>query len=104
MPKNRIAAFGLLTRLFQDLKLLIPLVWAYLQGSYRDVSARSIVIFIVTLAYIVSPIDLLPDYVPGLGQIDDAVLLGAALYLLEKDLLKYREWKETSGREKTAGR
>jgi len=97
MSKNSIIRFGLLTRLFQDLRLLIPLIKDYWQGTYRDVSVKSIVIFVVALAYIISPIDLMPDYIPGLGQIDDAVILGLSLYFLEKDLRKYQEWKDRNG-------
>jgi len=48
----------------------------------------------VALAYIISPIDLIPDYILGFGQIDDVVILGLALNFLEKDLRKYREWKD----------
>ena len=51
----------------------------------------------ITLAYIISPIDLIPDYIIGIGQIDDAVILGLGLYFLEKDLRKYKEWKDMSG-------
>ena len=83
--------------LFQDLKLLIPLIKDYWKGTYRDVSVKSIVIFVVALAYIISPIDLIPDYIIGLGQIDDAVILGLSLYFLEKDLRKYKEWKDRNG-------
>ena len=32
-------------------------------------------IILGTIAYILSPIDILPDFVPFLGQIDDAVIL-----------------------------
>ena len=85
---------GFLVRLFQDLKLLIPLIKDYWKGAYRDVSAKSIVIFLIALAYIISPIDLIPDYIIGFGQIDDAVILGLSLYFLEKDLRKYKEWKD----------
>ena len=94
MPKNRILRFGFFARLFQDLKLLIPLVVDYFKGTYRDVSVKSIVIFAIALAYIISPIDLIPDYIIGLGQIDDAAILGLSLYYLEKDLGKYKEWKD----------
>jgi uncharacterized membrane protein YkvA (DUF1232 family) len=86
-----------LTRLFQDLRLLIPLIKDYWKGTYRDLSVKSIVIFVVALAYIISPIDLIPDYIIGLGQIDDAVILGVSLYFLEKDLRKYKEWKDRNG-------
>jgi uncharacterized membrane protein YkvA (DUF1232 family) len=97
MSKNSIIRFGLLTRLFQDLRVLIPLIKDYWKGTYRDVSIKSIVIFVVALAYIISPIDLIPDYIIGLGQIDDAVVLGLSLYFLEKDLRKYKEWKDRNG-------
>jgi uncharacterized membrane protein YkvA (DUF1232 family) len=97
MSKNSIIRFGLLARLFQDLRLLIPLIKDYWKGTYRDLSVKSIVIFVVALAYIISPIDLIPDYIIGLGQIDDAVILGVSLYFLEKDLRKYKEWKDRNG-------
>ena len=97
MSKNSIMRLGFLARLFQDLKLLIPLIRDYWKGTYRDVSLKSIVIFVAALAYIISPIDLIPDYIPGLGQIDDAVILGLSLYFLEKDLRKYKEWKDRNG-------
>jgi uncharacterized membrane protein YkvA (DUF1232 family) len=93
MPRKSFVRLGLLARLFQDLKLLFPLIKDYWQGTYRNVSVKSIVIFIVALAYIISPIDLIPDYILGLGQIDDAVILGLCLNFLEKDLMKYREWR-----------
>ena len=97
MAKNSIIRLGFLARLFQDLKLLFPLIKDYWKGTYRDISFKSIVIFIVALAYIISPIDLIPDYIIGLGQIDDAVILGLSLYFLEKDLRKYKELKDMNG-------
>jgi len=93
MPKN-ILRLGLLSRFWQDLKLLIPLIKDYWKGNYRDVSAKSIIVFASTLVYIASPIDLIPDYILGFGQIDDAVILGLALNFLKKDLTKYREWRD----------
>jgi uncharacterized membrane protein YkvA (DUF1232 family) len=42
---------------------------------------RRAVLFCV-LGYLALPIDLVPDFLPGIGQLDDAVLLGVALRLV----------------------
>ena len=94
MRKRGIVRFGLLARLFQNLRLLLPLIRDYWKGTYRDVSAKSIVISILTLAYIISPVDLIPDWILGFGQIDDVAILDFGIHLLEKDLMKYKEWKD----------
>jgi uncharacterized membrane protein YkvA (DUF1232 family) len=49
------------------------------------------------LACRINPIDLIPDYNLGLGQIVDAAILSLPLYFLEKDLMKYKEWKNRNG-------
>ena len=94
MARKNIVRIGLLSRLVRNLTLVVPLTMDFLKGTYRDVSVKSIVIFILTLAYLISPIDLIPDWILGLGQIDDAAILGLSLYFMEKDLLKYKEWKD----------
>jgi uncharacterized membrane protein YkvA (DUF1232 family) len=43
--------------------------------------ARRAILFLV-FAYLALPIDLVPDFLPGIGQLDDAVLLAFALRLL----------------------
>jgi uncharacterized membrane protein YkvA (DUF1232 family) len=40
--------------------------------------ARRALLFIA-LGYLALPIDLVPDFLPGIGQLDDAVILGLAL-------------------------
>jgi uncharacterized membrane protein YkvA (DUF1232 family) len=42
---------------------------------------RRAVLFIV-LGYLAFPLDVVPDFLPGIGQLDDAVLLGVALRLI----------------------
>jgi uncharacterized membrane protein YkvA (DUF1232 family) len=42
---------------------------------------RRVLLFLV-LGYLALPIDLVPDFLPGIGQLDDAILLGLALRLV----------------------
>jgi len=97
MSNKSLIKMGLLTRVFQNLKLLFPLIRDYWKGRYRDVSLTSIAVFVFGIVYILSPIDIIPDYLIGLGQIDDAAVLALSLYFLEKDLIKYKEWRDNDG-------
>lgn len=92
MP-NKLIRTSLWRRLIEDFKLLFSLLKDYWKGVYRDVSIWSILIFFLAIAYIIYPIDILPDVIPVLGQIDDSAVLLLCLYFLEKDLYKYKEWK-----------
>jgi uncharacterized membrane protein YkvA (DUF1232 family) len=42
---------------------------------------RRLALFVV-LGYLAFPLDLVPDFLPGIGQLDDAVVLGLALRVL----------------------
>ena len=96
MPQPPSGNLNLLRRLAEDLHLLLLLIGDYTKGRYRDVSPLSGLIFILAVAYLLIPIDLVSDFIPGLGQLDDAAVLLAGLYFLEKDLYRYWDWKDGS--------
>jgi uncharacterized membrane protein YkvA (DUF1232 family) len=93
MGKGSLLNVGLLSRLIGNFKLLYSLIKDYWKGEYRDVSPWSILVFIAGIVYVISPIDIIPDFLPFVGQIDDAIILVLCMYFLEKDLHKYKEWK-----------
>jgi uncharacterized membrane protein YkvA (DUF1232 family) len=48
----------------------------------RRISLPRRVLLFGVLGYLALPIDLVPDFLPGIGQLDDAVLLGLALRVI----------------------
>ncbi|MCG6905186.1 MAG: DUF1232 domain-containing protein [Desulfobacteraceae bacterium] len=94
-PKSNMPA-GLWRRLWTDLRLLGSLLRDYWSGTYRQVPALSMTALVLTLVYILMPLDLTPDTIPLLGQIDDALLLTGCLFFIEKDLHRYQAWKTRS--------
>ncbi|MEH6549161.1 MAG: YkvA family protein [Pseudomonadales bacterium] len=84
-----------LGRLIDDAGLMLSLIKDYWRGDYRDISWLSITAIVIGLAYIFNPFDLVPDFIPLIGQLDDILVLTVCLKLVEKDLTRYQAWKET---------
>ena len=74
--------------------VMISMLRSYYNGSYKAVPYRVILAVVGVLIYWLSPVDLIPDFLPGIGYIDDAAVLGLALKLIKKDLDQYKEWKK----------
>ena len=84
---------GPLGKFLDDCKLFIALVKDYWHGKYRRIPYWTIAAIIVSLLYVLNPFDLIPDFIPVFGQIDDAAVVAACLLLVRQDLQKYKKWK-----------
>jgi uncharacterized membrane protein YkvA (DUF1232 family) len=83
-----------LQRFLKDVALLISMVKDFWSGAYREIPWWVIAAVVFTLLYVLSPIDLLPDFIPGIGLLDDALVIALCLTMIEQDLLRYQRWKE----------
>lgn len=92
--KKKFSARGPLKRFVVDARLLTALVRDWRAGKYRQALYGTIAAIVFGLLYVFNPFDIVPDVVPFLGVLDDATVMGALLMLVERDLNKYRSWKE----------
>jgi len=84
-----------LKRFINDVKLLISMIKDSFSGRYKHLPVWVIGAIVFALLYVLSPIDLIPDFIPVIGLLDDAVVLGLCLALAEKDIQKYQLWNES---------
>ena len=89
---------GPMARLIEQLKAMLRLVRAYASGEYKNVSWESMVLVVAAIAYIVSPIDLIPDFIPVVGYLDDAAVLSFVLRIVRDELDEFIAWEKETGR------
>ena len=84
----------ILFRVFEDFLLLFRLVRAWVRGEYRDVPRKSILWAVLAILYFLSPIDLIPDFLPG-GYLDDIAVISFVLKRIKPDLDKFKDWEKS---------
>lgn len=79
--------------LVDDLMTLFDLIGDYAKGNYKELPLRVIVSAVAGVIYLVSPIDMVPDFIPVAGWLDDAAVLTLILNAgLDLELRKYKKW------------
>ncbi len=78
----------------KNIPVLVSLVKSYVKKEYTDIPVGSIIAVISALLYFVSPWDIIPDSIPGIGYVDDTTVILVCCKLIETDLIKYSKWRD----------
>lgn len=78
-------------------KVMYGMLKDYRKGIYTQVPWFTIATIAFAFLYILNPFDIVPDFVPGLGYIDDFAVLTFGLRFIESDLHSYLDWKLEQG-------
>lgn len=73
------------------------LLRAWVKGDYKNISTSSIIAAVAAIIYFVNPLDLIPDFIPIIGQIDDILVLGYFVKILNKEIEKFMAWEAAQG-------
>ena len=82
--------------LFVKLRLLWMVLRDYANGTYRKVPWKALAALAAAVAYVVSPIDLVPDFLVPIGFTDDLLALAVTWGLVKRELREYCQWKGLS--------
>jgi len=81
---------GVLRSVWTDFWTLWRFIRAWRDGTYRDVPWKSIVVAVAGIFYFLDPIDIIPDFIPVIGYLDDSVVLAFVARTIHSDLEKFR--------------
>ena len=78
-----------------QIKLLIRMIQAHIGGSYRAFAPWTLVMFVFALIYFITPLDLIPDFVPALGFTDDITVALMIMKRFSQDISEYKAWERS---------
>lgn len=84
---------GPLADVWKSMQALFRLFQAYTKHEYTRIPWGSIVLVVIAIIYFVSPFDLIPDFIPLGGFIDDAAVIGFVLKQINSDLDAFIKWE-----------
>lgn len=76
-----------------NIRITISMVTAIMRGEF-SLQTRTVIYLIASLIYFVNPLDLIPDFIVGLGYVDDATVIAFVLKNLKKEMAGFQQSQE----------
>jgi len=92
--EKKFSRIPILGKYLTDIPVLIFLVKAYINKEYTEIPVGTIIAIVSALIYFVSPFDIIPDFIPGIGYIDDAAVIALLYKMVHGDIQGYKEWRD----------
>ena len=76
-----------------DVKLFFSMLKDFFTKKYPEVPVGTIIAIAGSLLYVLAPLDVVPDFIPLAGYLDDAGIISLCIKFVKDDLDKYKEFK-----------
>ncbi len=74
---------------------LLSMVKDYASGTYRDLPRTTVLAGAFALLYVLNPFDLMPDFIPGIGYLDDMSMMALVIGSVRRDVENYARWRRS---------
>ena len=93
---------GPLAQVWGQFILMIQMLRAWFAGDYKELPTTSLIAIVGGLLYLLSPIDVIPDFIPVIGYLDDIFVLGVVFTQVAKDLAAFAAWRDAGTQQPTS--
>ena len=93
--EQKIKEMPLVGEEFAVIPIMISLIKHYVEGKYTTVPYGTILAIMSALIYVLSPVDIIPDFIPFVGYLDDVAVIGLCLLMVKTDIEAYDEWRQS---------
>ncbi|MCR5400900.1 MAG: DUF1232 domain-containing protein [Treponema sp.] len=77
----------------EDVKTFFSMLKDFFTKKYTEVPVGTIMAIAGSLLYVLLPADIIPDFIPVVGYLDDAAVLAACMGFVRGDVEKYKDWR-----------
>lgn len=81
----------------EDVKLLFSMAVDSVKGKYK-IDKKTFLVIAGALAYTALPTDVIPDFIPGIGFLDDAFVIGYTIKSIKDEIENYKRFKSEETR------
>ena len=83
---------------FQDQSLaMLRMLRSWYAREYTGLSKQAVVSLLASAIYIASPFDIIPDFIPFIGKLDDRLILAYFIKKLNVEIQRYMAWEQEKG-------
>lgn len=96
--ERKLRDFPVFGETLSDVPMLIMMIRDYANKKYDRAPMGSIVAAISAVAYVALGFDLIPDFVPVAGVLDDVAIVAVCMNYIGSDVDDYRAWRAACGK------
>lgn len=84
---------------FVEASVICNMLNDYICKRYTKIPTATVITLLASVLYFVSPIDIIPDFIPLVGHMDDMIVFGFVRDAAKADINKYKKWKKENTEE-----
>jgi uncharacterized membrane protein YkvA (DUF1232 family) len=83
---------GKIEKIWLELNQLFKMLRSWVRGEYKKTPVKTIISIVAGILYFVNPFDLIPDFIIGIGYLDDIAVITFVYNSIKTDIKDFSDW------------